>query len=142
MKTESATVHDLERSAHCLQWAVVLSFTRISGRLNRRPPVELLRRLLDVFISYTGGSLVEIENAARIDNDPTGGFRRARPGAIALRAAIDRWDGSLPVPPTVAEAAREMVTAYGHRAAGRWDEHTVLGEVDEDLLWPDVEPPR
>jgi len=140
MKTERDTVHDWERSAHCLQWVIVLAFSRIVGQMKGRAPVELIRRLLDVYVSYTAGPTVFVsDNGIKGDLDPTGGFRRARPAAIALRAVVDAWDGSLPPPADVVMAAREMVTAYGHVEAGRWDEHTVPEDAWEQLLWPDEE---
>jgi hypothetical protein len=140
VKTESATTDDWERSAHCIQWAVVLAFPRIAAQLGQPPPVELIRRLLDVFVVYTAGSMKSMGPMGRVDNDPTGGFRRAHLAAVSLRKALEGWNGEPPMPPVVAEAARDMVTAYGHPAAGRWDEHTVSGEVRESLLWPDENP--
>lgn len=143
VKTESEVTHDYLRSAYCLQWAIVLAYSKILNELQRkRPfPVALVRRLLDVYTVYTAGDLVGIENGQRADYDPTGGFRRARPAAIALRASIEHWDGVLPAPPDAVTAARGMASAYGHAAAGQWDEHTVPDDAWEQLLWPDGEGP-
>jgi hypothetical protein len=83
--------------------------------------------------------LFDRENGPPGNLDPTGGFRRARTAAIELRAAVDTWNGSLPPPPDVVTAARAMVAAYGHFAAGRWDEHTFSDDAEAALLWPDEE---
>ncbi len=140
MKTERDTVHDWERSAHCLQWVIVLAFSQIAGQMKGPAPVGLIARLLDVYISYTASPLSFVsDSGVRGNLDPTGGFRRARPAAIALRAVIEGWDGSPPPPSDVVVAAREMVTAYGHPEVGRWDEHTVPEDAWEQLLWPDEE---
>jgi len=73
----------------------------------------------------------------RRDYDPTGGFGRARPKASTLHACMDGWDGSLPVPKEVMIAARELVTAYGHKAVGQWEEYTIERELESALLWPE-----
>ena len=140
MKTERDTVDDWERSAHCSQWVIVLAFSQIVGRIKGRAPVELIGRLLDVYISYTATPLTfTSESGLKGNLDPTGGFRRARPAAIALRAVIDAWDGTPPPSANVVTAAREMVTAYGHPEAGRWEEHTVPEDAWGQLLWPNEE---
>jgi len=106
--------------------------------LSRPPPVALIQRLLDVYIVYTAGPMVHIPESGPQGNlDPTGGFRRARPAAIALQAAVKAWNGSVPPPPDVVAAARAMVAAYGHPAAGRWDEHAFADDAEKALLWPD-----
>lgn len=138
MKTERDTTHDWERSAHGLEWATALAFSHGTSLLSRRPPVALIGRLLDVYISYTAGPMLFEREAGPAGNlDPTGGFRRARTAATELRAAIDKWDGALPPPAEVVAAARAMVAAYGHPAAGRWDEHTFPDDAEAALLWPD-----
>lgn len=136
VKTESEATHDYERTVHAYQWSLVLAYSRILEELKRPFPVELLRRLLDAYIRFSGNPITT-EEGQRIDYDPTGGFRRARPAAVALRAALGGWNGMLPAPQEVVIAAREMVTAYGHAAAGRWDEHTVPDDAWDQLLWPD-----
>ncbi len=135
MKTERDTTHDWERSAHALEWATAIAFSRAIARLTRPPPVALIGRMLDVYISYTAGPMGHSGADGTLgDLDPTGGFRRARPAAIELRAALDRWNGPLP-PPEVTAAARAMVSAYGHPAAGRWDEHDFAEDAEDALLW-------
>jgi hypothetical protein len=138
MKTERDTTHDWERSAHGLEWATALAFPHGIGRLSRRPPVALIRRLLDVYITYTAAPMVlDRDDGPSGDLDPTGGFRRARPAAMELRTALENWDGALPLPADVVAAARAMVTAYGHPAAGQWEEHTFPDDAEEALVWPD-----
>lgn len=136
VKTERDIASDYERMVHAYQWSIVLSYSKILARLGRPFPAELLRRLLDVYVKLSGDPTA-IEGGQRIDYDPTGGFRRARPAAVTLRAALDGWDGGLPAPQEAVTAAREMVTAHGHSAAGRWDEHDVPDDAWDQLLWPD-----
>ncbi|MEZ4301989.1 MAG: hypothetical protein R3B70_44075 [Polyangiaceae bacterium] len=100
--------------------------------------MELIARLLDVFIAFTAEPMIHAgEGGLRGNLDPTGGFKRSRSGALSLRDALTSWDGSLPAPPGVRDAAREMVTAYGHPNAGQWETHTVPEDAWEQLLWPD-----
>lgn len=140
MKTERQTIDDWERSAHGLEWATALAFTRAAERLSRPPPIALIQRLLGVYINYTAGPMVMYPDREPAgDLDPTGGFRRGQPHAMALRAALDDWDGSMPPPSAVVASARAMVAAYGHPAAGRWEDHTFAEDAGEALLWPDEE---
>ena len=136
LKTESEVTHDLERMVHAHQWTMVLAFSKILDRLNGPFPVDFFRRLLTVYISFSANP-VERKDGSRIDDDPTGRFRRARPAAIALNQALGGWDGALPAPSEVIAAARDMVVASGHPAAGKWDEHTVPADAWGQLLWPD-----
>ena len=136
LRTESEVTHDCERMIHAYQWSMVLAFSKILEHLKRPFPADLVRRLLDAYIRFSGNPITT-EEGQRIDYDPKGGFRRARPAAVALRAALSGWDGVFPAPQEAVTAAREMVTAYGHAAAGRWDEHTVPDDAWDQLLWPD-----
>lgn len=136
LKTESEVAHDFERMAHAYQWTLVLAFSKILSQLNGPFPVDFFRRLLTVYISFSANP-VERTEGSRSDYDPTGRFRRAQPAAIALHQALDGWDGALPAPSEVIAAARDMVIASEHSAAGRWDEYTVPADAWGQLLWPD-----
>lgn len=136
VRTEGQVTHDCERMIHAYQWSIVLAYSKILEQLKGPFPVDLHRRLLDAYIRFSGNPIT-IEEGQRIDYDPRGGFRRARPAAVALHAALGGWNGVLPAPQEAVMAAREMVTAYGHAAAGRWDEHTVPDDAWDQLLWPD-----
>lgn len=125
------------KAVHSYQWAVLLAYPRVSERLSRPVPVELLRLLLDMVARQAPDALVGSHDGVRADYDPTRGFARARPIAAPLRSSMEGWDGSLPVPVKVMMTARDLVTAYGHDAVGRWEEHTVGDDFERFLLWPE-----
>ena len=83
------------------------------------------------------GLRIAFEDQIPRDYDPTKGFHRARQKAAPLHASMDGWDGSLPVPKEVMMAARELVAAHGHEAAGQWEEYRLEGEIEHGLAWPE-----
>lgn len=125
------------KAIHAFHWSILLACPRISGRLSRPVPTEMVRELVERFARQTPEALVDSCQAIPRDYDPTKGFHRARQKAGPLHASMDGWDGSLPVPKAVMMAARELVAAYGHKAVGRWDDYSIEGELEAALLWPE-----
>lgn len=124
-------------AAYALHWSVVLACPRISERLRRPVPVEMIRQLVAAFASQGAESLTGEYQGVPIDYDPQGAFRDARPLAASLEDSLRGWDGALPVPSSVMVAAQSLLTAYGHESAGRFAEHTVPDDFEDALVWPD-----
>ncbi len=124
-------------AAYALHWTVVLACPRISERLRRPVPIDMIRRLVAAFASQGPESLTGAYQGIPADYDPKGAFRRARPLAASLSANLAAWDGVLPVPWAVRADAQALLTAYGHESAGRFEEHTVPDDFETALLWPD-----
>lgn len=125
------------KAVHAFQWSVLLACPRISERLSRPVPVEMVRKLVERFAHQTPEALVDSYQGIRRDYDPAKAFNRARQKAAALHACMDGWSGSLPVPKEVMMSARELVSAYGHKATGQWDEYGLQDDFEAALLWPD-----
>lgn len=125
------------KAAYAFHWSVLLACPRISERLSRPVPVEMVRRLVEGFARQPPEALVDSYQGIPRDFDPTRGFYRARRKAAPLHASMDGWDGSLPVPKEVMIAARELVAAYRHKAVDQWEEYSIQGEFENALLWPE-----
>lgn len=125
------------KAIYPFQWAFVFAFPKIHGRLRREVPVEMLRELLAMFAAQTPDDLIGSHKGVRADYDPTHGFERCRPYAEPLRTAMEGWGGALPVPEKVMRIARDIVTAYGDKHAGNWEQHEVGDDIESALIWPD-----
>ena len=128
----------LENAVHCLQWATALACPRVTARLGRVPPKELIAALLDACIRFSEKGSVAEQEGQRLDLDPAGSFRRAQPHAFVLRERLMDWNGTFPLPQDLVLAARDLARCHGNDSIHDWDAYEGPTDAEDWLLWPDA----
>lgn len=119
------------------EWLIVLASPHILQAMRRMPPRDHLLRMLDAYLPYAKGTDRLVHHQLEFRHDP----EERGAAALALRAAIERWEGP-EISREITLAARELLHADGEgpHSDEDWDAHTSQTPPDDHLLWPEQLP--